>query len=351
MRAASALAAIAALALPAPATAHQAGLSHGHLSLRGDRVEASLLMAWSELLAAEPPLVPEQAEGDAGALARAALSALELARGGEPCALEEARGAAEPPDGLAASGTFRCPAAGALEVRVALVERLPRGHTHLARVETDGAVEERVVRAGAAGYRVASPEGSLEQALRFVALGVEHIFTGPDHLAFLFGLLLAARALRDLARVVTGFTVAHSLTLALAATGLVTPPPRLIEPLIAASIVFVSVENLLASRRRALPDAPFRQRRVWPIAFAFGLVHGFGFASALGPLHLSARQLAASLLAFNVGVEAGQLGFVLALLPLLRLASRGARAGLLTLRLGSLGVGAAGACWLVERLS
>ena len=144
----------------------------------------------------------------------------------------------------------------------------------------------------------------------FLKLGVEHILTGYDHLLFLLGLLVACRRFSTAAKIVTCFTVAHSLTLALAALDVVSLPGRVVEPLIAASVVFVGVENIL---RR---DEP-RLRRA--LTFALGLVHGFGFAGALREAGLGSggASLLVPLLSFNLGVELGQVAVAGLLLPLL----------------------------------
>ena len=143
--------------------------------------------------------------------------------------------------------------------------------------------------------------------LDFSELGIEHIFTGYDHLAFLVGLLMATTTLLALAKVVTSFTLAHSVTLALATFGLVALPARLIESLIALSIAYIAIENFTG---HTLVHR-------WKITFLFGLVHGFGFSNVLQEMELSRRTLAVSLFSFNIGVEIGQLVFVSALFPLL----------------------------------
>jgi hydrogenase/urease accessory protein HupE len=174
----------------------------------------------------------------------------------------------------------------------------------------------------------------------FVAMGVEHILGGIDHLLFLLALLALARGLWQTVKIVTAFTVAHSVTLSLAALGLVDVPARIVEPLIAASIVWVAVENLVA---------PAAVGRRWLIAAIFGLVHGLGFAAALTELDLSRQALVRALIGFNVGVELGQLAFIAVVLPPLAWASRAGRLPRLP-QLLSVIVAAAGAVWLVERL-
>ncbi len=158
--------------------------------------------------------------------------------------------------------------------------------------------------------------------LSFVREGVWHIWTGYDHMLFLLALLLPSvlrrrdglwaaveelkPALLQVLKVVTAFTAAHSLTLSLAATGVVQLPSRLVESAIAASVVLAAVNNL----------HPFLRDRVWLAAFAFGLVHGFGFASVLSGLGLGGANLVPALVGFNLGVEAGQLFIVLLFVPL-----------------------------------
>jgi hypothetical protein len=177
----------------------------------------------------------------------------------------------------------------------------------------------------------------------FVAQGIHHIFIGPDHILFIVGLLLLGGGIGRVLTIVTGFTLAHSVTLALAALGIVQPPARIIEPLIAFSIVCVGVENLLARRSG-------RDLRPW-LAFGFGFVHGFGFASVLKSFGLPTQALAWSLVSFNVGVEIGQATIVLAVSPVLALLRARApqHAGRVVV-VGSAGVIAAGAFWFVQRV-
>jgi hydrogenase/urease accessory protein HupE len=191
-------------------------------------------------------------------------------------------------------------------------------------------------------YVSGSSHGAAVIARRFVGAGIHHILIGPDHLLFLVGLLLLGGSLRRLVAVVSAFTVAHSVTLSLAALNVVTPPARMVEPLIALSIVYVGADNLLVRGGR---DA-----RAW-IAFAFGLVHGFGFASVLREMDLPPRALGLSLLCFNVGVEIGQL-MVVALVAsaLSALRHRSPAAGQRLAFAGSLVVVAAGTFWFLQRV-
>jgi len=174
----------------------------------------------------------------------------------------------------------------------------------------------------------------------FIAMGVEHIVGGIDHLLFLVALLAMVRGFWPTVAIVTAFTAVHSVTLSLATLGLVDVPSRIVEPLIAASIVWVGLENVLA---------PGGLGRRWLVAAAFGLVHGLGFASALGELGLSADAMVRALIGFNVGVELGQLAFVAVVLPSLAWASRPGRLPGLP-RILSLVVACFGAVWFVERI-
>jgi hydrogenase/urease accessory protein HupE len=181
-----------------------------------------------------------------------------------------------------------------------------------------------------------------DTALQFFMLGIDHVLGGYDHLLFLGALLIVARSVRGVVATLTAFTVAHSLTLALAVTGVVNVPSHIVEPLIAASIVYVGLENLL---RRQLPPR-------WKLTFGFGLIHGFGFAGALRELGIGStgQAVALPLGSFNLGVEAGQIGVALVTLPLLwALRAQPALSTRLTSAC-SVMVALAGAYWLIERI-
>jgi hypothetical protein len=348
------------LAGVAPAAlAHDVGVSYLDLAVREGGVDGRLKLAVREVVAElrldrdGDGAVTERDLALAGgaALSGAALGGYRVLQGGAACALAPGTAALEPPDGLVLTASWTCPGPiERLEVSAGLLDALPRGHVLLATIRTGGAVAERVLRAGSASFQIDPPRGSTAGSARFVALGLEHIFMGYDHLAFLLGLLLLGGTLRALVRIVTSFTVAHSVTLALATLGLVTPPARLVEPLIAASIVFVAAENLWALRRAAGPAAlAAAASRRWRITFAFGLVHGFGFAGVLRDMHLPRGGLAASLVAFNLGVELGQLAVVALALPLLALLRRRSALAPRGVAAGSLALGALGLFWLVQR--
>lgn len=176
--------------------------------------------------------------------------------------------------------------------------------------------------------------------LDFIAMGAEHILSGPDHLLFLLALLALAKGLWPIVRIVTGFTIAHSITLSLAALGVVDVPGSIVEPLIAATIVWVAVENLVA---------PAQTRWRWLIAGVFGLIHGLGFASALTELGLPREAMVRALVGFNLGVELGQLTFVAIVMPPLVWLAKPGRLARLPQVLSVL-VALMGGIWLVERV-
>jgi len=192
-------------------------------------------------------------------------------------------------------------------------------------------------------YSLARQQSTLAVIRQFVREGVHHIFIGPDHILFVVGLLLLGGTIGQLCKIVTAFTVAHSLTLGLATLNLVTPPAHLIEPAIALSIVFVGAHAIL-----------FRaQSRDWRLlfAFGFGFIHGFGFANVLREMELPRDALGWSLFSFNLGVEIGQVCIVLAAAAALGLlARRSAPLARRVVTASSFGVVAAGAFWLTQRL-
>lgn len=181
----------------------------------------------------------------------------------------------------------------------------------------------------------------------YFLLGVEHILEGWDHLLFVIALVLLLRDWRRAVIAATAFTVAHSITLAGASLGFLSMPQRPVEILIALSIVFLAVEIVKRD-----PDAPSLAIKMpWVVAFLFGLLHGFGFAGALAEIGLPQGDIVAALLAFNLGVEAGQLLVVAGSLAIIALVTRIARRQLEpAMKLASYGIGIIGAYWLVDRL-
>ncbi len=308
------LALAACVLAPLAAAAHVAGISSSAWSREGAGVSARFTFARAEAPAQLAPL---------------------LALGGPaaPCTL--ARQSQQPVanDGMEFTLAWQCHSAGALQVDLSRV-LAPLGLMHRHFAQHDGGDEllqssQPVVHLGAA-------PSSFGQV---VALGVEHILTGPDHLMFLIGLLLGAHGLKGILKLATSFTVGHSITLALAALQIWAPPPRLTESLIAASVIWVGVQNV----RRKASDG------YWPLALGFGLVHGFGLAGALEAVALGGSGLVMRLFAFNSGVELGQLTVLLPVLPLLAWARESERFERRGVPVLGAGVAAAGAVWLVQR--
>ncbi len=255
--------------------------------------------------------------------------------------------------------TYRCPESesGEFTVRYQVfseADAIGAEHTNMVDYELGGSggsdvfdIGHRELRAGRSGAahagrdapRADGPDLSWASTGRFVSLGLEHILSGADHVLFLVLLLLGAQGWRSVVRLATGFTVAHSVTLALAALGWLDVPTEIVEPLIALSIVYVAVENIIRgeSRHRLL------------VVFGFGLLHGLGFAGALDFTGDFSGRLLVSLLGFNLGIELGQLAIVLAVFPLILLARR--RSWSVLAHVGAAAaVGVIGLVWFVERL-
>ncbi len=212
----------------------------------------------------------------------------------------------------------------------------------------DGSVQLARILSVAPRFVVAGSPGAFEVVRTYTVLGIEHILMGFDHLLFVLALVILVRGTRRLLVTITAFTVAHSLTLAGAALGLVRVPGPPVEASIALSIVFVAVEIIHARRGRITVT----QRYPWIVAFAFGLLHGFGFAGALAEVGLPQSTIPVALLFFNVGVEVGQVLFVGAVLTVAGLATR-----VLRVRppdwLGYVppyAIGGLASFWLLERL-
>ena len=176
----------------------------------------------------------------------------------------------------------------------------------------DGTSVTQVLRAQEPSFVVREGGAGRVDGWGYFRLGIDHILSGIDHLLFVFGLLLIVVGFRRLLKAITAFTVAHSITLGLAALGLVRVPPAPIEALVALSIVFLATE--LAQYERG--NASLTYRKPWLVAFAFGLLHGFGFAGTLTEIGIPSGDIPVALLSFNVGVEAGQLAFITASLAL-----------------------------------
>ena len=337
-------------ALTRTAEAHQVGLSRGEYVLVGDRVDIEIDFSQREL-AATLPALDADADGQLSAqeltsgsavLDREVLARLIVRSGGRDCAVERASTGIEGEDAvLKAHAT--CPAgAQDLELTFGFLVPFASGHRHLAHVHAGAADQETVAVQASPTVRVDAghPIESSGGTWAYVKLGVEHILTGYDHLVFLFGLVVVGGRVRGLLKAITAFTVAHSVSLALAVLGAWTPSPRFVEPAIALSIAYIGVENFYVK------DAEKR----WRITLPFGFVHGFGFAAALVERHLPRARIPMALFGFNVGVELGQLGVLAVVLPLLVLARRSEVVRTRGLRIANVLVILLGLGWLVVRV-
>jgi hydrogenase/urease accessory protein HupE len=321
-------------------------------------VVARLVFSRAELDGIVPGL--GRADLDKKIVARVAVTSA-----GAPCAPALVDAGDVDNDGVAIKARWTCGAPpSAVSVDLASVlEDLPSGHRHVVRAATSP-VMDAICHRHAPSFSFAvgarpGPEASRSpapSAWGFFAMGVEHISTGYDHLVFLFGLILVGGRLRSIVATITAFTLAHSVTLGLAALGVLSPSARVVEPLIALSIAYVGAENFWASSAQPVQGgerhAAFLQtaERRWRITFPFGLVHGFGFAGALREIDLPRAKVPMALLTFNLGVEAGQLAVMAIVLPLvlrLRKSEAFADRGVKVL---SGGVLLAGLVWFVQRV-
>jgi hydrogenase/urease accessory protein HupE len=352
------LALAAALFFPRPAAAHAVGLSKGAYVAAGSEVTAELTFSPAELARSIPTLDrDEDGTIDEAELARghdtlgsAVLGGLAVRSQGAPCAGSMTSTSVTEQDGVLVRVQFSCAApVSDLRVKLSLLDLFPHGHRHIAHAEIGSATQDDVLFRGhdelelraaapAPGQaRVAAPAPRFTSFLR---MGIEHILTGYDHLVFLFGLVLVGGRVRALVAVITAFTLAHSITLALAALDVYSPPSRVVEAGIALSIAYVGIENFFVANAE----------RRWRITFPFGLIHGFGFAGALREVSLDRAQVPLALLGFNLGVEAGQLAVLAVVLPLvLGLRKKGVLGRRATLAL-SAAVAAAGIVWFAMRV-
>jgi len=304
----AALTAILGLAVLAAgaAQAHQTRLSSSRLVVQGSAVAATLELNGVDLnVAARMTLT-----GDGGEVLPQRLAAQERAvldylrgrvqlefEGGTQCpAGDEVLQAKR--DHVVVQLRFRCPPLGrTLVYRVTLFHEIDPAARHVVTVEGD---ERRIGLLGVAnpGLRLSGVRAGLGETLRhYVVAGIEHIAIGYDHIAFLLAVIVLGRRFWPLFAAVTAFTVAHSITLTLAVLELVVLPSRIVEVLIAATIVYVAIENFFVRDIR----------RRWWLTFAFGLIHGFGFASVLREYGIPDHALIPALAGFNVGVEIGQI--------------------------------------------
>lgn len=347
-------AALCLLLASLPAQAHPAPFSYLDLHLEGDRIDGVVTVhvidIAHDLQTDEPALLLDQSVlsrqySQIGSILGARMR---IGDGSLPPVQWQSITPVAGDDAVRLTFTIAAPPPAALRVEAQLFPYDPVHQTFVNIYEGNALSQQWIMAAGSApGVHYAGTSAGVMAVLgTFIPSGVHHIMIGPDHILFVIGLILLGGTWRRLALIVTSFTLGHSLTLTLAALGLVVIPAGVIEPLIALSIVVVGADNLL---RGPAPDKSRDLRTVF--AFAFGLIHGFGFAYVLRQLGLPETQLAWSLFSFNLGVEIGQLAIVLAVTALLIAVRR--RSEKLARRLatiGSLAVMAAGAYWFVERV-
>jgi hydrogenase/urease accessory protein HupE len=334
------------LACCGEAAAHVTTTALVRIEIAGDRMVYALSVALPEIPQAAASLLKAATDGDraaAEAVAEAARRSVMADLAGMPCRAGRVRigGGGANEARASVEIDFACDVKqGRLTVTEDWSALLGEHYQSLGNIRTANGERQVVFGEPSRTATVDIDSGVATNWLDFVRLGIAHILTGYDHLLFLLALLATARGFWSVIKIVTAFTLAHSVTLTLAALDFVRIPDRIIEPLIAATIIWVALENLFA----AAPD-----RRRWMWSFGFGLVHGLAFASALGELELKGAALLRGLVGFNAGVEVGQLIFVVIALPLLTLMSQG-RGAQFTPRIASVAAAAIGTYWLLERI-
>jgi hydrogenase/urease accessory protein HupE len=347
------------------AAAHKVGLSRGEYTVRRATVVAEMVFERAELAQVAPAadldgdgaLGGRELEAGRAAIEKELVGRVRVEGDGAGCpgSLVDVRPVEA--DGVMVAALYVCPAPPSrVSITFDLFEQLAHGHRHLATVIAGDRLAEAIAFStqrtfsidappGEGGSAAAKPSGNTGSsgnqttAGALFWLGVEHILTGVDHLVFLLGLVIVGGRARSIVGVVTAFTVAHSISLAVAALGWWAPSPRVVEPAIALSIAYVGVENFFVK------DASRR----WRVTFPFGLVHGFGFAGGLLEIGLPRAKVPMALFLFNAGVEVGQLAVLAVVLPLVFRASRSAWFQRYGVRGVSAAIVVAGVGWFVER--
>ena len=342
----------AVLLVSAAAEAHRSGVSTVRIDVVGEEVTTELAVKGIDLDAAIGAAIVDRETDTVRPRALAALADRAVAHlvanayvahaDGERCEAAPEAPIADA-DGVLLAVVWRCePGRGILYRNRLFLEGETLAIQNVLALQGDEASQDVLTAEHDTFVLGEPPPGALAVIGRYTRSGVAHIAIGYDHIAFIVALLLWARRFWPVAKVVTAFTVAHSITLALAALDIVALPGSLVEPLIAASIVWVAVENFIwrdVARR-------------WKIAFALGLVHGFGFAGVLREFGLPSDALALALAFFNVGVEIGQILIVAVAVPALALLDRltGGERDRRIVFAASAAIAALGVWWLVARL-
>jgi hydrogenase/urease accessory protein HupE len=309
-----------------PAYAHDAGVSSSEISVNGRVVAVEINAHARDYEAAAGVKISERGSGSVNAVALAVMApkVLDYVRSHVEVLSDDVRCEADEGKALPADThvtvmlVWTCPTAGALRYRLNLFRDVDPSARHLVSLNIEGTRQEFALDRNTPELALSRGVSShFQVAGHFLAAGVEHIFLGYDHIAFLIAIILWSSRLWPVVKAVTAFTIAHSITLSLAALDVVRIPSTIVEPAIAASIVYVAVENFTSH------EAGKR----WRETFVFGLLHGFGFASALEELGLPRAKLVTALAAFNGGVEIGQVLIVAAAFVLLSAVDRWQSAG------------------------
>jgi hydrogenase/urease accessory protein HupE len=292
-----------------PAYAHDAGVSSSEISVNGRVVTVEINALARDYEKAAGVRISEAGSGSVNAVALAVMAPAVLGYVRSHVEVLSDDVACEPDEGktlpadthVTVTLVWTCPNSGALRYRLSLFRDVDPSAQHLVSLKTESGQQEFALDKNTPELALSGGVPSnFQVAGHFLAAGVEHIFLGYDHIAFLIAIILWTNRLWPVVKAVTAFTVAHSITLSLAALDVVRIPSAIIEPAIAASIVYVAVENF--TTRKASER--------WRETFVFGLLHGFGFASALEELGLPKTKLITALAAFNFGVEIGQVVIV-----------------------------------------
>jgi len=341
------------------ASAHDVGLSTADVRCGVDSLVVDITVAVKDMETdfgldsnKDGKVTPEEFSSSQEAVERYLMQACLLQVNGEDIQPTSVGSSVDATNNVNLSLSFPVSVSGQVKVRFDLITDMPQGHRmFVAVLDRVGApIKEQLLTQNSPEITFpvgraneASVSSQLPSFFGFIKLGVEHIGTGYDHLLFLFALLLVTKNFRSSVAVITFFTLAHSVTLAGATFNLVNLPARITEPLIAATIVYVGLENIW---RKGDPHGR------WALTFCFGLVHGFGFASVLREMGVGghAGGVAMPLLGFNIGVELGQLAVAAILLPLIWKLRVNPLFVSRIVPACSAGVVALGGYWLMQRL-
>ncbi len=348
------------LACIVQAFAHSPGLSTATVRLHPGGIDITLVLSVKDAGELVNPdrnhdgqiTRPERAACEAALTARGA-EALEIWINDQPVVLTTLNCNFDDNGNASLCLNAASPATGKFKIQSRWLALLPSGHRQFLSIHNSkgGVLAERLLSASSDSATIGLPGADFAAAghpagssfLDFLGLGLKHILIGYDHLLFLFSLLIVSRSLLATLKIITCFTVAHSITLALATFDVVQISGKVVEPLIAASIVFVAIENLVRGNQP-------KGRML--LVFAFGLIHGLGFASVLRELGVGtpASGMAMPLFSFNLGVELGQLLIAVPLVPLIRLLQTRPVFAKRWVPACSIAAALAGGFWLIQRV-